>query len=371
MKTKLKNHQRIQVALNKSTLCFEDGTPFFYLADTLWYAMSVRTSWKDFQKIVLDREAKGFTAIQCVVGVPPEIPIDSPYAASGTGMPFVQHKNEWGINVAYFSEVDRRIAFFIEHNLVPVIFGGWGHHIDDLGEETICAWWKEIVRRYSHVPVIFSLCGEVDFGTNTPFSPSITAHIRKSLPVFLPKFLVKAVRFVRNGLSAAVNESSSLSQAGRERIEKWNRIGSFVAASDKHKNLRTIHVQAKTTARILMGDPSWLDIDSIQSGHSEESINFMIQTLRENSGKGKPIINLEPWYEGILGTFDASYQALAFWVSVTYGAAGHAYGAHGLWNMSTHTDEFLVHWGKADWKMALQYKGATLLGKLSQLIHTS
>jgi hypothetical protein len=82
----------------------------------------------------------------------------------------------------------------------------------------------------------------------------------------------------------------------------------------------------------------------------------------------RPIINLEPWYEGILGQFWEADQRYAFWMCLLAGAAGHSYGAHGLWQMSTHADCFRAEWGRADWREAAQLPGAAQLGLAKRLL---
>ena len=70
-------HGPIRLSKNKKYLEHEDGTPFFWLADTWWYGMTARTKWEDFKILVADRKKKGFNVIQIVVGVPPDIDIFS------------------------------------------------------------------------------------------------------------------------------------------------------------------------------------------------------------------------------------------------------------------------------------------------------
>ena len=79
------------------------------------------------------------------------------------------------------------------------------------------------------------------------------------------------------------------------------------------------------------------------------------------SGK-KPIINLEPWYEGIAENFGPKHQRIAFWYSVLSGATGHGYGAHGIWQAAGKADNFMRHWGKSSFETALGYQGAAQIG---------
>ena len=52
-----------------------DGTPFFWLADTWWMGLCERLAWPaDFQQLTQDRVDKGFTVIQLVAGLFPDMP---------------------------------------------------------------------------------------------------------------------------------------------------------------------------------------------------------------------------------------------------------------------------------------------------------
>jgi len=44
-----------------------------FLADTWWFGLSRRLSEKDFKDLAILRATQGFSAIQLVVGVPPEV----------------------------------------------------------------------------------------------------------------------------------------------------------------------------------------------------------------------------------------------------------------------------------------------------------
>src|SRR3989344_3338941 len=156
------------------------SSSFFWLADTWWYGMTSRCSFEDFKILVDDRKKKGFTVIQTVVGVPPEVDIFSSHAANSGGLPFKRNRQ---LNLKYFDEVDRKIKYLVDAGLVPCIFGGWGHHIDILGVPAIKRLWKEIVKRYAHFPVVFCLCGEAD---TFPLILGMKEKILKKILSFTP-----------------------------------------------------------------------------------------------------------------------------------------------------------------------------------------
>src|SRR4051794_4614401 len=56
---------RLQVSANRRYLQFEDGTPFFYMADTAWELFH-RLNREEANRYLEDRARKGFTVIQAV-----------------------------------------------------------------------------------------------------------------------------------------------------------------------------------------------------------------------------------------------------------------------------------------------------------------
>ena len=57
-----------------ATWSMRDGTPFFWLGDTWWMGFTQRLSWPaDFQQLTADRVAKGFSVVQIVAGLYPDM----------------------------------------------------------------------------------------------------------------------------------------------------------------------------------------------------------------------------------------------------------------------------------------------------------
>ena len=81
-------YHHILLSPEKTHLIYSDGTPFFYLADTWWFGMTKRLSDIKFLKLLELRKKQGFTAIQIILGVPPEITIDSREAENTAGHGF-------------------------------------------------------------------------------------------------------------------------------------------------------------------------------------------------------------------------------------------------------------------------------------------
>lgn len=354
----------IKLSSNKNYLVYGENKPFFWLADTWWFGATKRMTWPyPFKTLVKDRKKKGFTVIQIVVGYPPEVQINSVNAQNSSGFPF---KEDGKLNKKYFDEVDEKIKYVIDQGLVPCIVGGWGYHIDVFGVDKIKKLWQEIINRYSGYPVVFCLAGELDI-FNTAYSnqesKSTIALAFKKILGTLPNWVKVTILQLRTILKAS-KKPEDKSEKLKSRISKWKEVALFIAKNDPNKILITAHMSSQATADFILGHPNWLSINSIQSGHSKDVIPFMVRSILESP---KMIINLEPWYEGILSNFDDYYQRIAFWLCILSGAKGHTYGAHGIWQMAD-KDNFMGHWGKSDWRRAKDFPGAKQLGKSVRLI---
>ncbi|MBI3981068.1 DUF4038 domain-containing protein [Candidatus Microgenomates bacterium] len=334
-------------------LTFANHEPLFPLIDTWWYGLSIRTKWSDFVRLVKKRKKQGFNMVMMVVGIPPEIEVFSPYAGNEGGQ-FLNKKGK--INDQYFIEVDKKVKYLVDNGIIPMLLGGWGWQISVLGLPVIKKIWREIVSRYHAWPVIFCLCGEADL-LKTPVEENLeqnqTYRQLKKL-IFKSASIYKIAKLFR-GLS---QNNKNL----HHQVSQWNKIGGYVKDLLPSPRLLTVHVHQPKTAMEIFSDPFWLDINTIQSGHSWHNAGFMVETILKHSSGNRLFINLEPWYEQILGRFGADKQRYAFWLSVLSGAKGFAYGANGIWQMSKKGENFLSHWGKADWQKALSYPGATQIG---------
>lgn len=321
--------------------------------------MTSRCSLNAFRILAKDRAEKGFNAVQIVVGAPPETPIFSKNAANAGGTAF---NRDGTLNLQYFEEVDKKIKILLEYNLTPYIVGSWGPHMDILGEKAIRALWSEIIDRYHSLGVVWCVCGEADLTAIADIHNSPFAQHKNRLKTAAPKLYALARSFYR-----FMNTSSALSASQNKRIIAWNRMGSFIAGNDPSHNPITIHTHSPQRASQLFNNPDWLSIDTIQTGHSYDTRRLIRVSALSAAKENRPFINLEPWYEGILGQFPDKDQRYAFWISMLSGAQGHAYGAHGIWNMGSE-DNFLDHWGVSNWKRAIDFPGALQLGMAKKFL---
>ncbi|KKT61281.1 MAG: hypothetical protein UW52_C0006G0002 [Candidatus Gottesmanbacteria bacterium GW2011_GWA1_44_24b] len=336
-----------------------NGKPFFWLADTWWFAATKRMSESALKVLLHDRAKKGFTVILLVIGAPPEVDPFSVEAGNEGGCAFLQNG---GLNTHYFDHADGVIRKILAAGMFPCIVGSWGHHIDRFGVETMKHLWLEITNRWGDLPVIYCVTAEADVFLQGSALHETISSVRWGR---LFRFF-NALKIVRKLFrTAAGGQSEEIRRLLATRVEKWDEVARYIRQIDKHAHLLTVHLHRKLLASELFHHPGWLDIDTIQSGHTKSNAGFMVEAARR-SCKKRPFINLEPWYEGILGNFGPSDQRYAFWACILSGAKGHTYGAHGIWQMATRSDPFLAHWGISDWQEAIRYEGAKQIGLAKQ-----
>lgn len=324
----------LRVAESRRTFEHADGTPFFWLGDTWWMGLCKRLSWPDdFQRLTADRVAKGFTVIQIVAGLYPDMPAFDPRGENEAGFPW--EANFTRINPAYFEMADLRIAWLVRSGLVPCILACWGYYLPLLGLEKMKRHWRYLIARWSAYPVVWCLAGET------------------AMPYYLSK-----------------------DRAGDERqqIAGWTEIARYVRETDPYGHLITTH--PTHIGRDQVKDDSVLDLDMLQTGHGGyDSVPNTIRTVvAERQRKPPmPVVVGEANYEGIIhGTYD-EVQRLTFWASILSGAAGYIYGANGIWQVNTKEQPFGASphggtWGNTPWDEAYRLPGSAQLGLAKRLL---
>jgi hypothetical protein len=330
----LYRHGPLSVAENHRHFEHADGTPFFWLADTWWMGLVKRLKWpEDFQLLAADRQRKGFTVVQIVAGLYPDMPERDPRGANEAGFPYDAGYST--INPAYFDRADERIRHLVESNLAPCIVGCWGYYLPILGVEKMKRHWRYLVARWGAYPALWCLAGE------------------GAMPYYLSK---------------QPERDSAMQKAG------WTELAKYVRSISAYKNPITIH--PSSSARTTVEDPSVLDFDMLQTGHSDrESIPNTVNKVTRSyaSVPVMPVVNGEVCYEGIQEASRQEVQRFMFWACILSGAAGHTYGANGIWQVNTPEQPFGASphgrsWGDTPWQTAYQLPGSAQLGMAKGLL---
>lgn len=327
-------HGRLRTAENKRHLVYRDGTPFFWLADTWWMGLTRRLTWPQaFQTLALDRLEKGFNAVQIVAGLYPDMAPFDERGENEAGFPWLQDCS--GINPAYFDFADRRVRYLVDLGIVPCVVGCWGYYLLFMGVEKIRRHWRYLVARWGSYPVVWCLAGEA------------------TMPYYL----------------------SQTREADQKELRKgWTDIARFVRSIDPFGSLLTVH--PTQIGREQLEDPSLIDFDMLQTGHSDTDSLKPTADLTSRACRMQPrmpFINAEVCYEGILDSCAQEVQRLMFWVSVLNGACGHTYGANGIWQVNTRERPYgpSPHggsWGDTPWEDAFRLPGSSQLGASKRLL---
>jgi hypothetical protein len=324
----LYKHGFVQVAKDQRHFAHTDGTPFFWLGDTWWMALCDRLAWpSDFETLTADRKRKGFSVVQIVAGLYPDMPPFDPRGVNEAGYPWKQDFSQ--INPEYFDMADARIAHLVDNGIVPCIVGCWGYFLPLMGAAKMKQHWRNIIARWGAYPVIWCLAGE---GT---------------MPFYLSK---------------TPKEDAASQKSG------WTEMARYVRATDPFHHPITIH--PSSSARDTVEDAAVLDFDMLQTGHSDrQSIPNTINTVTGSLDRTPrmPVLVGEVCYEGILEQSRQEIQRFMFWSCMLSGAGGHTYGANGIWQVNSRDKPYGLSphghsWGDTPWQTAYQLPGSGQLG---------
>jgi hypothetical protein len=292
-------HGPLEVASDKRHLQHADGTPFFWLGDTWWMGLCSRLAWPDdFQKLAADRKEKGFTVIQIVAGLYPDMHPFDPRGANEAGYPW--ETNYTSIRPEYFDAADQRLRYLIDEGFTPCIVGAWGYFIPWMGVDKMKAHWRYLIARYGAWPVVWCAAGEAN----------------------LPWYLAKGFPY-----------------DARKQVHSWTEVMRYIRSTDPFHHPLTIHPTGigRLSARNATDDASLLDFDMLQTPHGQrEAVAPTVRTMRESypDKPPMPVINSEASYEMLLDKIPAQWPRAMFWVCMMNGAAGHTYGANGIWQVN-------------------------------------
>lgn len=318
-------HGRLRVARSGTYLEHADGTPFFVLADTCWTGPAL-SSEADWAVYLADRKKKGFTAIQ--------FNMVSPWRCAPTdaeGHPSYTIRDGKLIpDEAFYRRLDARLKAINDAGLLAVPVLCWAHKKGDAGKELtepqILDLVKFEVERYKNAHVLWILAGDNQYTTDT---------------------------------------------------DMWKRIGRAVFGTE-HPNPVTTHPTGENFPWRNWESESWLTVLGYQSGHgdSAKTWEWLLHGPPARYGQRKeftrPIINLEPPYEGHNGYTskqphsDTSTRRAVYWSLLVHPPAGVTYGGHGVWSWHDRPGKGPIDHESSGvakvWREALDLPGATQMG---------
>ncbi len=330
----LRRHGGIAVSADRRTFTHADGTPFFWLGDTWWMGLCERIRWpQDFRLLIADRVAKGFSVIQIVAGLYPDMPAYDPRGRNEAGYPWAA---DWArINPRYFDLADLRLEALVDAGLTPCIVGCWGYYLPWLGVERMKRHWRYLVARWAALPVAWCLAGE------------------GAMPWYLTDDRERDVAQQKAG---------------------WTELARYVRAIDPFD--RPVGIHPTSAGREQVDDPALLDFEMLQTGHGDRgSLPNTIRVVAEAIPREPrmPVVNSEVCYEGIGEACRQEVIRLMFWASILGGCKGFTYGANGLWQANGRTMPYGpsphgLAWGSTPWEEAMHLPGSSHLAAAKRIL---
>ena len=328
------DHGPLQVSKNKRSFEYADDTPFTWMGDTWWMGLAKRLTWpQDFKTLAEDRVRKGFSVIQIVAGLYPDMPPLDHRSANEAGTAW--HEGFTGINPAYFDLADLKISWLVRSGLIPCIVGCWGYYLKTMGVEKMKQHWRYLIGRWSAYPVVWCAAGEA------------------TMPFYL---------------------SQTRDEDAEEQKKGWTELCRYIKKVDPYKRILTIH--PTRIGRDQVTDDSVLDFEMLQTGHGgyhtvPDSVNYVKNAYSRKPSM--PFIIGEANYEGIIHHTSAEIQRLTFWSAYLSGASGYTYGANGIWQVNCKDAPYgpSPHggtWGNTPWDEAMELAGASQLGTARRII---
>jgi len=231
---------------------------------------------------------------------------------------------------------DLKIGWLVQAGLLPCIVGAWGYYLRWTGVETMKRHWQYLVARYGAYPVVWCLAGEA------------------KMPWYSELFTPQAM------------DSAKQLEPG------WAEVARYLRSIDPYRHPITVHPSPATgdfSSYDTFADRSLFDLVMLQTGHSDKNslaptVTVLHRSLAETPPK--PVINGEVCYEGIMGSSWQDTQRFLFWSHMLSGAAGHTYGAQGLWAFNSgdlkEATGYAGSWGDTTWREAYRLPGSTQLG---------
>ncbi|MCD8308822.1 MAG: glycoside hydrolase family 140 protein [Clostridia bacterium] len=321
----------------KQGYLYEDGKPFFWLADTAWLIYE-NLEENEAEEYIKNRASLGFNVLQTVLfySLPERKSIKD-------GMP-VKGKNQFCEE--HFAYVEKVFKIAKKYNMYIALVPCWGSYVKNkvLTLQDIPRFTDFLTERFAHNDnLIWILGGDVK---------------------------------------------------GEENPELFNAFGNTLKQKDG-KHLITYHPFGRTFSARWFNEEKWLDFNMFQSGHRryDQALlnewddytqiyygedNWRYIQERKQYKTFKPCLDAEPSYEGIvqgLHDYDEPYweacdvRRYAYW-SLLEGACGFTYGNNAIIQFYTDELPYGAYGIRESWKTALHAEGAGQLQLIKKLFES-
>ncbi len=309
---------------DRRRLAHADGTPWFYLADTVWNG-PILSSEADWDSYIAARRAQGFTAAQYVTTQWRTAPDGGP-----DGPAWIGGDRVTGINPRFFRRLDARLDALTAAGLagVPVL--------------------------------LWAIRGGTNNETN-PGNVLSEADCALLAGYQVARWQAHPVLWILNGDGKYLGEEAA----------RWRRIGRavFGDSDGATRAPAMVHPGGQTWVGGEFAAEPWLDVVGYQSGHGDDE-----RAWRDLPDK--VVMNLESPYEDHLGyqsreRHPAGHVRRAnYWSLLVSPTAGVTYGGHGVWGWDDGSGPPVAHASTGvpkPWQEALYLPGAVQMAHLARV----
>lgn len=328
--------QALKVSENQRFLVKEDGTPFFWMADTAWELMH-RCNREQVVMYLRKRAEQGFNVVQCVALAELDgLKDPNPYEE----VPLV-HLDPAQPNPAYFEHVDYVINQAEQLGIYIALLPTWGD--------------KLFTNSWGKGPEVFTPDNAYSYG----------------------KWIGNRYKDQKNIVWVIGGDRNPRPDSEDEEV--WNQMakGIVEAVGGNENALMTFHPQPTGLggSSTWFHQEEWLDFNMHQTGHCANRGTYKLIQHDYSLLPTKPTLDGEPLYEDHPNCFNAKelghsvasdIRRIMYW-NVFAGALGQSYGCHDVWQMYT-LDEEGINGPLRPWPKALDLPMANQVKHLKQLM---
>jgi len=322
----------LKVSDNRRFLVREDGTPFFYMADTAWELFH-RLTREEADLYLETRARQGFTVIQAVVLAE----LDGLKTPNAYGQLPLIDNDPTRPNLEYFKHVDYIVNKAESLGLFIGMLPTWGDKVN---------------RKWGGGPEIF-----------TPGNAREYGH-------FLGKrYRKKPIIWILGGDRPV--------ETDRQR-DIWRSMAAGLTEGEiDNRHLMTYHINGGLSTHEVLHDESWIDFNMCQSGHARRSTpNYRMIAAAYAKTPTKPCMDSECNYEDHPinwgpknGWFDEhDVRKLTYW-GLFAGAHGVTYGCQDVWQFWTPPRQPIA-FARTPWKQALNLPAANQMKYVRALVES-
>ena len=317
-------------------LVHADGTPWLYLADTVWNGpmLAPEDEWGAY---VAARKAQGFTAAQYVATQWHAAPDGGP-----DGPAWVGGERVSGLNPGFFRRLDARL--------------------DALTAAGIAG-----------VPVLLWAIGGFPAAATNPGNVLSEADCALLAGYQVARWHAHPVLWILNGDGKYLGEEGA----------RWRRIGRavFGATDGATRAPAMVHPGGQTWVGDEFATEPWLDVVGYQSGHGddERAWRWIVEGPPATAWRDLPdkvVMNLESPYEDHLAYQSRERHPAVhvrranYWSLLVAPTAGVTYGGHGVWGWDDGSGPPVAHASTGTprpWQEALHLPGAQQMAHLARI----